>query len=33
MGKHIDILQIRAHIGNSINDPIYNTDLNNKTFF
>ena len=33
MGKHIDIFQIGAHIGNSINDPIYCTDLNNKSVF
>jgi FkbM family methyltransferase len=31
MEKHIDILQIGAHIGNSTNDPIYNKDLNNKS--
>jgi FkbM family methyltransferase len=31
MGKHIDILQIGAHIGNTINDPIYNTNLDNKS--
>jgi FkbM family methyltransferase len=31
MGNHIDILQIGAHIGNSINDPIYNKSLNNKS--
>jgi FkbM family methyltransferase len=28
---HIDILQIGAHIGNTINDPIYNTPLHNKS--
>jgi FkbM family methyltransferase len=31
MEKHIDILQIGAHIGNSINDPIYNKNLDNKS--
>jgi FkbM family methyltransferase len=31
MEKHIDILQIGAHIGNSTNDPIYNTNLSNKS--
>ena len=31
MSKHIDILQIGAHIGNSSNDPLYNTCLNNKS--
>jgi FkbM family methyltransferase len=31
MDNHIDILQIGAHIGNSENDPIYNTNLNNKS--
>ena len=31
MSKHIDILQIGAHIGNSLNDPLYNTCLNNKS--
>jgi FkbM family methyltransferase len=31
MGRHIDILQVGAHIGNSENDPIYNTNLNNKS--
>ena len=28
---HIDIFQIGAHIGNSHNDPIYNTDLQDKS--
>lgn len=30
-GRHIDIIQIGSHIGNSINDPIYNKSLNNKS--
>ena len=31
MKKHIDIIQIGAHIGYSTNDPIYSKNLNNKS--
>lgn len=31
MGKHVDIIQIGSHIGNSVNDPIYNKNLDNKS--